>query len=111
VVEVPEPAVRPTRYEVSCLPEDNINAHHFTILVEHRGGDRWAVKDGFYCLGTDGDWEYESIPSERTDEWLATHRFDLDTALRLAKEAAPEMTANGWTVADVLSRAKERSRG
>ena len=41
-------------------------------------------------------------PSGREDDWLATHRFDLDTALNLAKEAAPKLTTNGFTVADAL---------
>jgi len=100
-----EPTVRVTRYEVSCVPPDDINAHHFTLTVEHRGHDRWAVMNGPFCLGVDGDFGHEPIPSERSDEWKRTHRFDLDTALRLAKEHAPKMTVNGYTVADVLARA------
>ncbi|WP_141576064.1 hypothetical protein [Actinomadura sp. WMMA1423] len=98
-------AIRATRYTVCALPEDNVNARHFSLYVEYRGRDRWAVSDGFLCLGNDGEWEYESIPSERADEWLATHRFDLDTALNLARAAAPKVTVNGYTVADVLARA------
>jgi hypothetical protein len=35
--------------------------------------------------------------------WLAEHRFDLDTALTLAREKAPHLKVNGWTVADELS--------
>ncbi len=94
--------ITPTRYSVSMLPIDHREHGHFEITVEWRGDGRWAVMHMGYCLGTDGDWEYESIPSERRDEWLATHRFDLDTALRLAKEAAPKVTVNGWTVERVL---------
>lgn len=96
--------VRPTRYEVSCIPEDNVNARHFTLKVEYRGRGLWAVTDGVDCLSESGEWSYERIPSNREDEWLAAHRFDLDTALRLAKEAAPKMTVNGHTVAHVLAR-------
>jgi hypothetical protein len=84
------------------LPPDHREHGHFEVTVEWRGDGRWAVMHMGYCLGLDGDWEYESIPSERRDEWLATHRFDLDTALRLAREAAPEVTVNGWTVERVL---------
>ncbi|ONK09484.1 hypothetical protein [Streptomyces sp. MP131-18] len=95
--------IQPTRYEVNCLPEDDINGHSFALAVEYRGRDRWAVVRHGQCLGADGTWSYESVPSERTDEWLDHHRFDLGTALRLALAAAPSVTVNGWTVADALA--------
>jgi hypothetical protein len=47
-------------------------------------------------------------PSEREDDWLDTHRFDLDTALKLAKEQAPLVTVNGYTVTDALRMAQQR---
>ena len=98
------PTVRPTRYEVTSLPESHDELGSFTITVEYRGRDRWAVlRRGRWCLSTTGEWDFESIPSEREDEWLAAHRFDLDTALRLAHEHAPTMTVNGYTVADALA--------
>jgi hypothetical protein len=106
--ETPKPTVKATRYDVCCLPEGNVNARHFTLRVEYRGRDRWTVTDGFLCLGKDGEWSYESIPSEREDEWLAAHRFDEETALRLAKEAAPKVTVNGHTVADALAMTAAR---
>lgn len=93
-----EPAVTPTTYSVSILPMDHREHGHFEVTVEWRGNDRWAVLHSGYCLGADGEWDYERRPSSRTDEWLASHRFDLDTALRLAKDVAPGITVNGWTV-------------
>lgn len=97
-----------TEYLVSCLPLDDINASGFTITVAWRGGDLWAVVRHTACLNKDGYWDYEPIPSERTDEWIAEHRFELATALRLAKEAAPHIRCNRWTVADALdARARE----
>lgn len=105
-----EPIVTATEYTVSCIPEDHIDRGHFEITVAYRGRSLWAVARHRQCLGTDGEWDWESIPSERTDEWLATHRFDLDTALALAREAAPRVTINGFTVEDVLRRA-EANRG
>lgn len=98
------PAVRATRFEVSLLPEDDINYPFYTVAVEDRGNDRWAVVRHRQCLGVDGEWSWESIPSEREDEWLASHRFDLDAALDLAREAAPGVTVNGVTAAEVLRR-------
>jgi hypothetical protein len=103
----PEATVRPTQYTVSCLPEGDINASVYTITVEYRGADRWAVTRHRQCLAVDGTWDYEMWPSEREDEWLAAHRFDIDTALRLAREAAPLITVNGHTVAEALARHQE----
>ena len=109
---MPEPTVRATRYEVSCLPENFINAEAFALSVEYRGREKWAVLDGSHmCLSVDGGWDWESIPSEREDEWLAEHRFDLDTALQMAKEHAPKVVINGYTIPDVLAMvAAERRR-
>lgn len=104
----PEPTVQATRYTVNCLPEDGIDSHVFEITVEYRGRGLWAIKRHSQCLAADGSWDYEMRPSEREDEWLATHRFDLDTALKLAKEAAPKVTVNGFTVADALRMAQQR---
>lgn len=105
---IPEPTVQVTRYEVSCLPEDDDAKFSMTINVEYRGRDLWAVVRMGEALGVDGEWEYEPSPSNREDGWLETHRFDLDTALRLAKEAAPKMTVNGYTVADLLAMHERR---
>jgi hypothetical protein len=104
----PEPIVQATRYTVNCLPEDGIDSHVFEITVEYRGDGRWAVKRHSQCLAADGTWDYEMRPSEREDDWLDAHRFDLDTALKLAKEAAPHVTVNGFTVTDALRMAQQR---
>ncbi|MFP3986930.1 hypothetical protein U9R90_05385 [Streptomyces sp. E11-3] len=109
MTETPEPTVQATQYTVNCLPEDGINSHVFEITVEYRGRDRWAVKRHSSCLGADGTWDYEMRSSSREDEWLATHRFDLETALKLAKEQAPLVTVNGFTVADALRMAERRA--
>lgn len=92
-----------TEYTVCALPEDDVNAGHFSITVAYRGRGLWAVLRHRFCLGADGEWDYESTPSEREDEWLAAHRFGLDDALRLAAEHVTQITVNGWTVADALA--------
>jgi len=94
---------RPTTYEVSCLPQDHPDGFSWALRVEYRGRGKWAVlRSGKRCLSSTGEWDWESIPSEREDDWLATHRFDLDTALRLAQEAAPHVVVNGLTPAGLL---------
>lgn len=82
--------------------------YSFTITVERRAPGRWAVmRRGHWCLGVDEKWSYESIPSERRDEWLAEHRFDLETALALAVkyvdlEDVMGMTWTQWAHFDTL---------
>ena len=94
-----------TRYTVNLLPETaSPDAHIFEITVEYRGRGRWAVCRHGMCLGVDGTWDYEVRPSEREDDWLDAHRFDQDTALRLAIEQAPLVSVNGHTAADALRR-------
>lgn len=104
MTDQPEVLVEPTRYEVSVLPFDDINRSSFTITVEARGEGRWAVCRHRQCLDIDGAWSWEALPSNRHDEWLATHRFDLDTALKLAREAAPHLRVNGHTALDAYRR-------
>jgi hypothetical protein len=96
--------VEETRYDVSCLPDDHSERHHFIVSVEHRGGDRWAVCWLGRCADRAGVFAYESIPSGREEEWLETHRFDLNTALDIAAGIAIRLKCNGVSVADVLAR-------
>ncbi|MEO3978812.1 hypothetical protein [Streptomyces sp. CAU 1734] len=105
----PEPVVTVARYEVSLLPETDINRHVFTLRVEYRGHSRWAVTDGHRCLAADGTWSWESIPSERADDWLDRHRHDLDTALDLAREYAPLIRVNGHTALDAYYATTEET--
>lgn len=93
--------IRITRYEVTALPDDIAqNRSGLVISVEWRGKDKWAVcRDGYCWNHVVREWTYESIPSERTDEWLAQHRYDLmTTALQAAQVLAPWLTVNGWSV-------------
>lgn len=86
-----EPTVRATRYLVTCVPEHRDPGGYRGVTVEYRGDERWAVSDGILCLGADGRWDRERQSSERDEEWLATHRFDLATARRLAEEQAKDL--------------------
>jgi hypothetical protein len=94
----------PTKFVVSCLDEDDPNHRHLSLRVEWRGPGQWMVGDGFGCLDIDGNWSHEPLPSEREAEWKARHRFDLETALRIAHEIAPTLEINGITVRDALAR-------
>lgn len=124
--EMPRPITTMTRYRVSCLPPEDVNAQIFTIVVEQRAdetGFRWAVtRNGvmFYdAQGNEsagarwpmeGDEEREPMTTQewddyhrRYDEWLDAHRFTEAEALALARRLAPRMTYRGKTVADALA--------
>lgn len=97
-----EPPIRvePTTYEICGLPEDDENASVWTITVERRDVDSWAVCRHGRCLGKDGEWDLEPIPSSRTTRWLWSHRFSLERAVELAVEAYPHVVINGYRVVD-----------
>lgn len=105
----PEPVVQAVEYTVNCVPEDDLDSHVFEIRVQYRGNGRYAVIRMGSCLGADGTWDQGIKEYDRGDAWLDAHRFDLDTALRLAKEAAPLVTVNGHTVADALRMQAKRA--
>lgn len=90
----------PTTYRVypdGCDPDD-INAYHFAVDVEWRGGDRYAVCHAGNCLRQDGRrWSYEPNPSSRTDRFKQTYRMPLERALRLAQREAERTTVYGKT--------------
>ena len=118
----PEPEVRATRYEVSCVSEDHPDAPVWTITVEYRGNDRWAVLERGAYLDADGNrswgsnWENgrEPVTDEELaacrkahEEWLNAHRFDLETALDIARKRAPQLTIGRVTVQQVLADSTE----
>lgn len=105
---------RATTYTVTCLPDDPIDPGDFDITVEFAGavtfdGPRpenrqWAVRRrSRWCLSHGGNWDLETSDSRCDDDWLAVHRFDLETALRVAAEQAPLVRVNGMTAAQVLA--------
>lgn len=102
--EPPEATVRVTRYEVSCLPPDHPEHRRFRLTVEIQDRYGWTVHDGYSCYAVDGTPADGLSVYERTDEWIAAHRFDRDTALDLAKREAPKLTVNGWTVNQALEQ-------
>ena len=58
-----------------------------TIRIEWRGGDKWAVVDvGRLCLNSDGEWEYEPMPSNRDETFLGRCRFSFEEAVALARK-------------------------
>lgn len=129
----PEPLAQPSGYLVSLLPEGHDDRCLFTVTVEYRGGGLWSAKNRGRILGIDGSWstgfDWSGGPDEPATEaemeqfdqeqagWLATHRFDEETALRLAKDTCKALSYRGWTAEDALagrqpgSTQRERAEG
>lgn len=104
--EIPAPTIQPTGYVISCLPEGHIDRWTFTVQVRYEGGGLFAVRHGIRHYSADGTWDYEPDHGEDDDAeraWLADHRFDHDTALRLATQVAPTLSYRGHTVAAALA--------
>lgn len=117
-IEIPEPQVMAVKHLVSCLPLDHPDASAFTVSVEWRG-ERWAVMHNGAYLDAEGRkswgarWEDDREPvtpeefasyNRAHDAWLDAHRFDEETALRIAREYAPRIRIGrrGYGVADAL---------
>lgn len=94
-MEVPQIDCKPVRWEI--LPEfyPEYGKRSGGVYVELRrnreGEELYAVVlVGSYALNKEtGDWDREPIPSERTVDYLATHRYpSLASAILDAKRAA-----------------------
>lgn len=90
--------------------DDALHRATWQVRVEFTGyGDdgmeRWAVRNSGRCLNVSGEWEREPIPSSRTDEWLAEHRFTRHEAANLAGQVCHTVTWNGHTADEIASAA------
>jgi len=59
------------------------------VFVEIRQSSteaRWAVCRNGFVLNANDKWEYEPMPSSRSEEFLARTRFGLDDAWSRARE-------------------------
>lgn len=88
-------------YQVTHLNPDSEEGIIWGVTVEYRGPDQWAVCSHRRCLNSNGEMEHESLPSSRTDEFKASTRFDLHTALAMAEDYADRLVMNGMTWRDV----------
>lgn len=91
--------------------DDPLNRARWRVRAEFTGYDsegneRWAVRNMAYCLSVAGEWELEPIPSSRTDEWLAEHRFSRHDAANLASEVCHTVMWNGRTADQIAERAR-----
>ena len=53
----------------------SLNEPSLRWLVESRGKSGWAITKGAVCLNKSGEWEYEPMPSHRTDAFIKHTRW------------------------------------
>lgn len=69
------------------------------VTVEWRGGDRWAISEGswspraVWCEATQ-EWEYEPLPSERSEDFCARTRYTLADALAIGARLAASVPSD-----------------
>lgn len=93
---------RATAFAVCVLPFTHPEFGKYAVTVQWCGGDRWSAGQGGFQLSADGSWDWVPPGREQDSDWKAAHRFDLDSALRLAEQAAPDVPANGITATQAL---------
>lgn len=100
----------PTQFRVSLFPFGASEAHNFEIQVAARDVDGngsllYAVCRFQQCWNeSDGEWQWESQPSNRADEFKAQTRYPLVTALEIAARLCPDLKTNGWTARAALKQ-------
>lgn len=73
---VSEAANRPQPYPVAWQFSDDLHAARIERTVSpFYAGERFAVRQGGFCLNTSGEWEDEPQPSSRDDAFYERCRF------------------------------------
>ena len=99
------------RYVVNHVPEElDPDAIAYRIIVVRTVGDHWAVVRNIYNLNDQGEWDFAGAEDHSVPKWLLRHRFTMERALELAKEAAPHVTVGGITAEQARRRILTRSR-
>jgi hypothetical protein len=125
---LPVVTVEPTVFRVCPLPVGFPDGDLWTLRLELRAderGESWAVTNRSRSLGADGTWSYgfawqggnrEPVTEAEMDDynaagdaWQAAHRFDLNTAVKLATEAARTVTVMGKTAAEAWREARRNA--
>ena len=50
------------------------------IVLVNDDKEQWAIRRNGFVFNRNGKWEYEPMPSARTDEFIERTRFDLESA-------------------------------
>ncbi len=67
--------LEPTQWTLCPVPVGEHQPVHIDRVRKRDGTDWYAIRQGGVCMDTVGDWEFEPLPSNRTEEWLQRFRF------------------------------------
>jgi hypothetical protein len=88
--------------EMSCLPESHDDCPAYTVRVAYRGNGLYAVEHMRWCYDANYQRDYNRVPDEGGEEWLARYRFNFTTALLVAQRVAHLLIVNGRTAEQLL---------
>jgi hypothetical protein len=82
-----------TCFQFGGLPANRARrVEDLPYIVEARdskdGTRRWALMQGGNCMHKSGEWEIEPSPSNRSDAFLRTARWDFGDAIAMAQALA-----------------------
>ncbi|WP_329376169.1 hypothetical protein [Streptomyces sp. NBC_01483] len=94
-----ESDVEVTSYRIALLPHGHPMRGFTAITVRLCDSGRWQVDRLGFLLDVQGRWEQAG---KHPHEWRAEREFDLETAIRLARAAAPLVRVGDSTVGSLL---------
>lgn len=77
-------------------PSESTNDYGSPVTIDRcrqlDGTIKYAVRQSGACLSRNGEWEFEPIPSSRTDEFFKSFRFDTwqDAANAILNHCKPQ---------------------
>lgn len=91
------------KYSFSVLDIDHPERFLFSVCVEYRGENKYAITWLSSCYNKSTDkWETEPVKSFRTPAWQANHRFGLAEAKTRARELCKDLTVNKTHIKDLV---------
>lgn len=98
-------------FQLNAVPKNlrgEEERRYFTVKVVRRSGitkheSRWAVMFENDAYNEQLESQYESLPSNRTDEFLENFRFPLEKAILLGEKLAQRVLIHGISAQDVIN--------
>lgn len=67
---------------------ENMKEIRIDRCIQPDNSSLWAIRSGGFCLNKQGNWEFEPIPSSRTNKFYKDCRFNsMDEAIKFAQSA------------------------
>jgi hypothetical protein len=98
-------------FQLNAIPKDlrgEEERRYFTVKVVRRSGitrydSRWAVMFENDAYNEQLEDQYESLPSNRTDDFLKNFRFPLEKAILIGEKLAQRVLIHGLSAQDVIN--------